>query len=284
MEIRRIAIIGAGIMGSGIAQVAASKGFEVTMEDVEESHLNKGIRSIEFYLSKDVKKGRLSAKKCEEIKNRIRGTIDLEEAVANADVIIEAVIEKMDVKKKLIRNISKFSPYHAILASNTSSLSITEMASVYHSPQNCIGMHFFNPVPVMKPVELIRGLTTSEETYQEIRNLVATMGKTAITVNDNPGFVWNRIFAPMINEAVYTLMENVATAEDIDSLSRLGNCSPIGPLALADLIGLDTVLMIMESLHAEFSDSKYRPCPLLRKMVRAGCLGRKTGRGFYGYK
>jgi 3-hydroxybutyryl-CoA dehydrogenase len=284
MEIRRIAIIGSGIMGAGIAQVAASKGFGVIMEDIKASQLNRAINTLEAYLLKDVRKEKLTENEYEKIKSRIKGTTDLKEAVADADVIIEAIIERMDAKKKLIKEVNRFSPDHAIFASNTSSISITGMACTFHRPDNFMGMHFFNPVPIMKPVELIRGLTTSEETYQAIHGLALRMGKTAIPVKDSPGFVWNRIFAPMMNEAVYTLMEDVALPEAIDSLAKLGNCSPIGPLALADFIGLDTLLMIMESLYDEFADSKYRPCPLLRMMVRAGYLGRKTGKGFYEYK
>ena len=283
MEIKRIGVIGAGIMGSGIAQVAARSGYDVIIEDIEHSLVNKAIQTIDKYFSKDINKGKLSKEDYEQIKSRIKGTTNINEAVGDADVVIEAVFEKMDIKKDLIKKVSEFVSDDTIFASNTSSLSISEMASVYRRPNRFIGMHFFNPVPLMKLVELIKGLATSEETHQLVTDLAVKMGKTVINVNESPGFAVNRILVPMINEAIYTLMEGIATAEDIDTGAKLGYGHPIGPLALADLIGLDTLLMVMDTLYREFSDSKYRPCPLLRKMVRGGYLGRKTGRGFFEY-
>jgi len=283
MEVKRIAVIGAGIMGSGIAQVAASSGYNVFLDDIEESLLNKATYTIDKYLTKAVKKQKLTVNEYREIKRRIRPTTDLEEAVAEADLIIEAINEKMAIKKDLISRVNEFGLDNKIFASNTSSLSITEMASSYFKPELFIGMHFFNPVPLMGLVELVKGMTTSEETHQFVSDVALKMGKKVITVNESPGFAVNRIFVPMINEAIYTFMEGIATAEDIDMGAKLGYGHPIGPLALADLIGLDTVLMVMETLYQEFSDSKYRPCPLLKKMVRAGYLGRKSGRGFFEY-
>jgi len=283
MKIERISVIGAGIMGSGIAQLAAISSYEVVLNDLEDSIVTKAMQIIDKYLRKDVAKEKLTQNEYENTKGRLAGTTSLKEAAEKADLIIEAVPEKMGTKKELIKQANEFVSDDTIFASNTSSLSITEMASVYRRPDCFIGLHFFQPVPLMKPVELVKGLATSEETAQVVAEIAVKMGKTVIRVKESPGFAWNRIFVPMINEAIYTLMEGIATAEGIDTLARLANATPIGPLALADLIGLDTLLMIMEALHQEFSDSKYRPCPLLRKMVRAGYLGRKTGRGFFGY-
>jgi len=270
-------------MGSGIAQISANSGYEVIVEDIKDSALHHAMQAIDKYLLKDIEKGKLTHSECEEIKNRLHATTRLKEAVEGADLIIGAVPEKMETKKELIKQANDFVSDGAIFASNTSSLSITAMASVYRHPDRFIGLHFFQPVPLMKPVELVKGLPTSEETALVVTEVAERMGKTVINVKESPGLVWNRIFVPMMNEAIYTYMEGLATAEDIDTLAKLANATPIGPLALADLIGLDTLLMIMEALYHEFSDSKYRPCPLLKKMVRAGYLGRKTGRGFFEY-
>jgi len=283
MSITRIAVLGAGIMGSGIEQLSASSGYEVIVEDVEDSVVEHAIQTIDKYLVKDVEKGKFTHSEYEEIKHRLHTTTRIKDAVEEADLIIEAVPENMEMKKELIKKANDFVSDGAIFASNTSSLSITEMASAYRHPDRFIGLHFFQPVPLMKPVELVKGLATSEETARVVTEVAERMGKTVINVKESPGLVWNRIYVPMMNEAIYTYMEGLATAEDIDTLAKLANATPLGPLALADLIGLDTLLMIMEALYHEFSDSKYRPCPLLRKMVRAGYLGRKTGRGFFEY-
>lgn len=283
MSITRIAVLGAGIMGSGIAQLAASRGYEVIVEDIKDSIVYKAIQTIDKYLLKDVEKEKLTHSQYEEIKYRLHTTTRLKDAVEEADLIIEAVPENMETKKELIKKANDFISDRTIFASNTSSLSITEMASVYRHPDRFIGLHFFQPVPLMKPVELVKGLATSEETARVVAEVAERMGKTVINVKESPGLVWNRIYVPMMNEAIYTYMEGLATAEGIDTLAKLANATPIGPLALADLIGLDTLLMIMEVLYHEFSDSKYTPCPLLRKMVQAGYLGRKTGRGFFKY-
>jgi len=284
MAIENIAVLGAGIMGSGIAQLSAISGYNVIMADISDPILNRAMRTIDKYLLKDIEKQKLTHSEYDEIKSRLDVTTNLKKAIENAHLIIEAVPEKLETKKALIIETNEFVSDEAIFASNTSSLSITAMASVYRHPDRFIGLHFFQPVPIMKPVELVRGLSTSEETARVVVSVSERMGKTVINVKDSPGLVWNRIFIPMMNEAIYTYMEGLATAEDIDKLARLANATPIGPLALADLIGLDTVLMIMEALYFEFSDSKYRPCPLLRKMVRAGYLGRKTGKGFFEYQ
>jgi 3-hydroxybutyryl-CoA dehydrogenase len=283
MGIRSVAVLGAGIMGSGIAQLSAASGYEVIVTDLKDSALQNTIKTIDKYLLKDIEKQKLTHSEYEEIRNRIHVTRSLKEATQEAELIIEAVPERFETKRELIMETSEFVSDEAVFASNTSSLSITAMASAYRHPERFIGLHFFQPVPLMKPVELVRGLATSEETARLVTEVSEKMGKTVINVKDSPGLVWNRIFIPMMNEAIYTYMEGLATAQDIDKLAKLANATPIGPLSLADLIGLDTVLMIMEALYREFSDSKYRPCPLLRKMVRAGYLGRKTGKGFFEY-
>jgi 3-hydroxybutyryl-CoA dehydrogenase len=283
MGIRSVAVLGAGIMGSGIAQLSAASGYEVIVTDLKDSALQNTIKTIDKYLLKDIEKQKLTHSEYEEIRNRIHVTRSLKEATQEAELIIEAVPERLETKRELIMETSEFVSDEAVFASNTSSLSITAMASAYRHPERFIGLHFFQPVPLMKPVELVRGLATSEETARLVTEVSEKMGKTVINVKDSPGLVWNRIFIPMMNEAIYTYMEGLATAQDIDKLAKLANATPIGPLSLADLIGLDTVLMIMEALYREFSDSKYRPCPLLRKMVRAGYLGRKTGKGFFEY-
>ena len=282
MEIKKIMVIGAGQMGGGIAQVCSQTGYMVVLADLEEKFVQKGMAVIEGNLQRSMDKGRISSEEKDAVLKRIKGTADLKEG-AGADIVIEAVVEKMDVKEKLFRSLDEICPAHTILASNTSSLPITAIATVTSRPEKVIGMHFMNPVPVMKLVEIIRGLATSDETYQTVEALTLELGKEPVEVNDFPGFVSNRILLPMINEAIYCLMEGVAQPEAIDNVMKLGMNHPMGPLALADLIGLDTCLSIMEVLHEGLGDSKYRPCPLLRKYVSAGWLGRKSGRGFYQY-
>jgi 3-hydroxybutyryl-CoA dehydrogenase len=282
MNIKKIGVIGAGQMGNGITQVAAQSGFEVVMSDIAQEFLDKGMASITKNLNRSVAKERITQATMDEILGRISTSIDYK-AFADADLVIEAAPESIDLKKKIFTELDNITPDHAILATNTSSISITLIASVTKRPDKVIGMHFMNPVPVMKLIEVIRGIDTSDEVNTTIFELSEAMGKTPVEVNDYPGFVANRILLPMLNEAMYAVFEGVATPEAVDSVMKLGMNHPMGPLALADLIGLDTCLHIMEVLYEGFSDSKYRPCPLLKKMVAAGYLGRKTGRGFYTY-
>lgn len=282
MEIKKIMVIGAGQMGGGIAQVAAQAGYQVVLNDLTDELIQKGISVMEKNLSKNVEKGKMTAEEKDAVLGRISRSTSLE-AAADIDLAIEAVVENMGVKAKIFSELDRIAPPHAILASNTSSLPITEIAANTKRPEKVIGMHFMNPVPVMRLVEIIRGLATSDETYKVIEQTSIKMGKTPVEVKDVPGFVSNRVLQVMINEAIYCLAEGVASAEGIDTVMKLGMNHPMGPLALADLIGLDTVLAILEVLYNGYGDPKYRPCPLLRQYVKAGWLGRKTGRGFYKY-
>jgi len=282
LNIKKIGVVGAGQMGNGIAQVAAQAGFDVVMSDIAQDFLDKGMANISRNLDRSVKKERITEEQKGVILSRITTTIGFG-SFSDADIVIEAAPENIDLKKKIFTQLDEITPDHAILATNTSSISITLIASITNRPEKVIGMHFMNPVPVMKLIEVIRGIATNEETNAAIIELSEAMGKIPVEVNDFPGFVANRVLLPMINEAIYAVFEGVATPDAVDSVMKLGMNHPMGPLALADLIGLDTCLHIMEVLHEGFSDSKYRPCPLLKKMVAAGYLGRKSGQGFYKY-
>ena len=283
MNVQKIMVIGAGQMGSGIAQVCAQAGYHVLLNDLKPEIVEKGLLVIRKNLSRQVEKERITADQMEQILGNLTPSTDLNEA-KDVDLVIEAAVENMEIKTMIFSQLDKIAPEHAILASNTSSLPITEIAAATNRPEKVIGMHFMNPVPVMKLVEIIRGIATADEVYKTIEDMTKTLKKVPVEVNDFPGFVANRVLMPMINEAIFTLYEGVATKEAIDEVMKLGMNHPMGPLTLADFIGLDTCLYIMETLHDGFGDDKYRPCPLLRKYVKAGWLGRKTGRGFYTYE
>ncbi len=283
MGIQKVMVIGAGQMGSGIAQVCAQAGFDVKLNDIKLEFFERGLGVITKSLSRDVEKGRKTEDEKASVLGRISMSLDLQDA-SDVDIIIEAAVENMEIKQSIFKQLDGIAPAHAILATNTSSLPITEIAAVTNRPEQVIGMHFMNPVPVMKLVEIIRGLATTDEVYKAVEEMTVKLSKTPVEVNDFPGFISNRILLPMINEAIYALYEGVATKEAIDDVMKLGMNHPMGPLTLADFIGLDTCLYIMEILHEGLGDSKYRPCPLLRKYVAAGWLGKKSGRGFYVYE
>lgn len=282
MEVKKIMVIGAGQMGSGIAQVCAGAGYSVVLHDIKEEFAERGKAGISKNLERQVAKGKMSAAEMEETLSRITLSTSLSDA-ATADLVIEAAVENMEVKSGIFKQLDEIAPPHAILASNTSSLPITEIAAVTNRADKVIGMHFMNPVPVMKLVEVIRGLATTDDVYETVEAVAKSLNKVPVEVNDAPGFVANRILLPMINEAIFALQEGIATREGIDEVMKLGANHPMGPLQLADFIGLDTCLSIMEILHEGLGEDKYRPCPLLRKYVKAGWLGKKTGRGFYEY-
>jgi 3-hydroxybutyryl-CoA dehydrogenase len=282
MDIKTFGVIGAGQMGNGIVQVAAMSGLNVIMNDIAPQFVEKGTQTIAKNLDRTVEKGKMSKEERDAIMARIKGSVDLKDMAA-ADFVVEAATERQDLKFQIFKNLDGICNPSVILSTNTSSIPIGRIASQTKRPDKVIGMHFMNPVPVMKLVEVIRGLATSEETFKTTWDLSIKFGKTPALANDYPGFIANRILMPMINEAIYCLYHSVGTKEDIDTVMRLGANHPMGPLALADLIGLDTCLAIMETLHDGFKDSKYRPCPLLRKYVEAGWLGKKTGKGFYQY-
>jgi len=282
MQIRTIGVVGAGQMGGGIAQVAAEAGHDVVLHDIEEPFLSKGLGAIRKNLDRAVEKGKATAEHRDAALARIKGTTSLQD-FASCDLVVEAVVEQLAVKEALFRELDRICGKSAILATNTSSISVTKIAAATSRPEQVIGMHFMNPVPVMKLVEVIRGLATSDATTKATVELADKLGKTPVEVRDFPGFVSNRVLLPMLNEAIYCVYEGVATPEAIDTVMKLGMNHPMGPLTLADFIGLDTCLAIMEVLHEGLGDDKYRPCPLLRKYVEAGRLGKKSGRGFYDY-
>jgi 3-hydroxybutyryl-CoA dehydrogenase len=282
MQISTVGVIGAGTMGNGIAQVSAAAGLSVIMVDVAQAAVDRGFAAIGTSLDKLVKKEKLSAQEAGAVRARIRATTDYAD-LAHADLVIEAATENADIKRRIMKQAGEIIAPQAVLATNTSSISITALAAGAPHPERFIGMHFFNPVPVMGLVELIRGLLTNDATQAAAADFIRRIGKTAINVKNSPGFAVNRILVPMINEAIFTLQEGIATASEIDEGMRLGCNHPIGPLALADLVGLDTLLSVLEVFQRDFGDPKYRPAPLLREMVSAGLLGRKSGKGFYSY-
>ena len=283
LDIKKIAVLGAGQMGNGIAHVCAQAGYEVKMRDIDQKFIDKGLATIKKNLDRGVKKERMTQEEAESILGRIKGVLDLKEAVKDADLVIEAIPEIVSLKLETWKEVDEAAPEHAMLASNTSSISITQMAAVTKRPEKFIGMHFFNPVPVMGLVEIIKGQATDDETVKTIMEVSKKVGKETVLVNEAPGFAVNRILVPALIEAVFAIQEGVATVEDMDTSIRLGLNWPMGPLTLLDFVGLDTALHISDYFVDEFKDSKYRAPPLLRKMVRAGWLGRKTGMGFYDY-
>jgi 3-hydroxybutyryl-CoA dehydrogenase len=282
MTIQKIMVIGAGQMGGGIAQVAAQAGMQVILNDIDNDFIDKRIAFIDKTLTRNVEKGKISEAEKGKVIARLVSSTNLQDA-SEVDFVIEAATENMDIKSEVFRKLDSVARPGVILATNTSSLPITEIGAVTNRPESVIGMHFMNPVPVMTLVEVIRGIATSDEVYQIVEDLARIMGKTPVEVNDYPGFISNRVLMPMINEAIYCVYEGVASPESVDQVMKLGMNHPMGPLTLADFIGLDTCLAIMEVLYEGFADSKYRPCPLLRKMVKAGWLGKKSGKGFYAY-
>ena len=283
MAIKNVLVIGAGQMGAGIALVMAKNGLTVTIQDIKQAFIDRGLAYINKTLNRDVEKQKITEIERDRIIGKIQGTTELSKDYCNVDIVIEAASEQMAIKSDIFRKLDELCPAHTILASNTSSLPITSIGAVTRRPGKVVGIHFFNPVVLMELVEVISGQLTTPETTETAFSLVASLGKSPVRVSDFPGFVGNRIIIPMINEAIYTLMEGVASAEDIDKVAKLGFNHPMGPLALSDLIGNDTVLHIMEVLFEGYGDSKYRPCPLLKRMVQAGLLGRKSGEGFYKY-
>lgn len=282
-EVKNVSVIGGGTMGNGIVHVFAMSGFEVTLVEIQQEYLDRALRTIQKNLDRMVSKEKITEADHDQTLSRIKTSLDTSEGVKNSDLIIEAIPENFELKRKVFEEIDSSAPVDAILASNTSSISVTKLAAVTNRPQKFIGMHFFNPVPVMKLVEVINGLETSDETTKTVMELAEELGKVPVPANDSPGFVSNRVLMPMINEAIFCVQEGVATAENVDKVMTLGMAHPMGPLRLADFIGLDVCLDILNVLYEGFKDPKYRPCPLLVKMVDAGKLGDKTGEGFFTY-